>query len=123
LAGAVDDEYDRRGYLNEIQFINREIIRISEEIISNSKVPPIIIIQGDTGKSGKNMVEILNLYYTQGDVNSTLYRSISPVNTFRVLFNDYYGADFELLPDETWVNDELRIIRQKGLIVNDRYIG
>jgi hypothetical protein len=107
LAGAVNEEYDLIGYLNEIEFINREMLKISQEIISNSRVPPIIVIQGDTGKSGQNMVEILNLFYTQGEVNADLYPSISPVNTFRILLNSYLGADFELLPDETWVDDKL----------------
>lgn len=107
LAGAIDSEYDLRGYLNEIQFINSEILKISEEIISRSKTPPIIIIQGDTGKSGQNIFEILNLYYTRGETNNALYPSISPVNTFRAILNSYFGAEFDFLPDESWINGDL----------------
>jgi hypothetical protein len=28
-----------------------------------------------------------------------LYETISPVNTFRVIFNAYFGTDYEILPD------------------------
>jgi hypothetical protein len=35
--------------------------------------------------------------------HSILYPSISPVNSFRVLFNLYFGANFPLLPDRHFV--------------------
>jgi hypothetical protein len=28
-----------------------------------------------------------------------LYPTITPVNTFRLVFNDYFGGRYELLPD------------------------
>jgi len=112
LDGAINEEYDIKGYLNEVQFINSQILEISKEIIAKSKTPPIIIIQGDTGKSGQNIVEILNAYYTRGETNSSLYPSISPVNTFRVILNSYFGAKFDILPDES---------RRDGEIVFERW--
>ena len=42
---------------------------------------------------------ILNAYYLPGDGSKKLYPSISPVNTFRVVFSHYFGADLDLLPD------------------------
>ncbi len=34
--------------------------------------------------------------------NSPLYDGISPVNSFRVVFNAYFGTKFALLPDRTY---------------------
>jgi len=45
---------------------------------------------------------ILNAYHLPGDGNSQLYDSISPVNTFRVIFNQYFGADLKLLEDRSY---------------------
>jgi hypothetical protein len=39
LAGAVNDEYDRPGYISEIQFINRKLLEITDRIISASEAP------------------------------------------------------------------------------------
>jgi hypothetical protein len=33
--------------------------------------------------------------------------AITPVNTFRILFNARYGADLPLLPDEVWAHEDL----------------
>jgi len=32
-----------------------------------------------------------------------LYPTISPVNTFRIVFNVYFNANYKLLNDETYV--------------------
>ena len=34
-----------------------------------------------------------------------LYQSISPVNSFRVIFNAYFGTDLPLLDDEVYIFD------------------
>jgi hypothetical protein len=42
---------------------------------------------------------ILNVYYFPDQDYTALYPAISPVNTFRVVLNQYFGADYPLLPD------------------------
>ena len=42
---------------------------------------------------------ILNAYYLPGIGQGDLYPTISPVNSFRVVFNQYFGGKFPLLPD------------------------
>jgi hypothetical protein len=44
---------------------------------------------------------ILNAYYLPGVDSSVLYPTISPVNSFRVVFNTYFGTNLPLLPDRT----------------------
>lgn len=49
---------------------------------------------------------ILNAYYLpnvdKDALNSSLYPSITPVNSFRLVFNLYFDADYELLPDKSY---------------------
>ena len=45
---------------------------------------------------------ILNAYYLPGNGGNSLYPAISPVNTFRVVFNAYFGGRFPLLPDTSY---------------------
>ena len=50
----------------------------------------------------REKTRVLNAYCFPGVDTSVLYPSISPVNSFRVLFNLYFGADFEHLPDRNY---------------------
>ena len=101
-AGAIDDEYQREGYTGQVAFIDSRISEIAAEIIRASDPPPILIIQGDHGLGGHNRLQILNMYYFPGVTDTGLYPNITPVNSFRVLFNAYFGADLELLPDRSF---------------------
>jgi len=92
------------GYVMQLQFINREIARIVQEIIASSDTPPVIIIQGDHGpwlQPKDRRLSILNAYYLPGHQDA-VSRTITPVNTFRLVFNLYLGGDFDLLPDESF---------------------
>ncbi len=96
-----DASYIDQGYVNQVQFIDQAIVEIVEAIIAESQVPPIIIIQGDHGWRDDNRYEILNAYYLPGvsGEGMILYDTISPVNSFRVIFNTYFAADLPLLED------------------------
>lgn len=47
-------------------------------------------------------VAILNVYYFSDGEDEWLYSSISPVNTFGGIFNQYFHADYELLEDVSY---------------------
>lgn len=107
-------------YLNQLQFVNKKVEVLVDEILSKSETPPIIILQADHGFkfacwktecSRKETLEdkfgILNAYYLPQGGDDLLYPSISPVNTFRVVFNFYFGASFELLSDESYESPHL----------------
>jgi hypothetical protein len=44
-------------------------------------------------------MSILNAYYFSDGPPRELYDSITPVNTFRVVFNHYFNANMPLLKD------------------------
>lgn len=90
------------GYRNQVLFVNSQIGPILEQIITDSERPPIIIVQGDHGsviESPKQRMRILNAYYLPEEGNLHLYENVSPVNTFRVVFNQYFGAEMPILED------------------------
>ncbi len=93
-------------YIGQVIFINREILQVIDTILAKSETPPIIIIQGDHGPppqlapASTQKMPILNAYYLPGvDADKVLYSSISPVNTFRVILNSYFGQTLPLLED------------------------
>jgi hypothetical protein len=93
-------------YIGQVIFINREILQVIDTILAKSESPPIIILQGDHGPppqlapSSAQKLPILNAYYLPGvDVDKVLYSSISPVNTFRVILNSYFGQNLTLRED------------------------
>ncbi len=105
-------ERDRK-YVAQLKFINKKTIEAIDDILANSKKPPVIILQSDHGvrwefgPEGKihdyrTYFGILNAYHLPGSDNSQLYESISPVNSFRVIFNRYFGANLELLEDRSY---------------------
>lgn len=89
------------GYLDQVTFINAHLEEMARYIIENSPIPPIIIIQGDHGPWNlpKNeTLKILNAYYLPGHEDK-LYPTITPVNTFRIVLNEYLNAKYDLLTD------------------------
>lgn len=90
------------GYRDQVIFINKKFGPILAEIIAKSPLPPIIVVQGDHGsiiESPVRRMSIFNAYYLPNGGDKQLYENISPVNSFRMIFDYYLGADYELLPD------------------------
>jgi hypothetical protein len=108
-----DEEY-AQGYVNAIQYLNQEMEQIITAIIEKSSTPPIVIIQGDHGPGDhyntlaldRNCLwerySILNAYYFPNQDYTALYPEITPVNSFRVVLNSYFGTDLGLLEDRNY---------------------
>ncbi len=92
------------GYVNQTQFLNGKLLETIDTILSESKTPPVIILQGDHGpwiQPNPQHFFILNAYYLPGH-EKELYPTVSPVNSFRMVFNDYFGGKYDMLPDKTY---------------------
>jgi hypothetical protein len=97
----------RLGYVNQVKFISDRISQVVKGIIKNSAVAPIIILQGDHGPShfdNTSRMGILNAYYFP-EVNAGLYPRVTPVNSFRLLFQTYFGEDLKLLEDVSYYSE------------------
>ena len=128
-------EKDR--YLETIMFADRQIEILVDKIISKSERPPIIVIQADEGPYARAIKErgkdqskrrrirsgILNMFYLPGVDYSILYPTITPVNTFRLVFNHYFGTHFERLEDRTYVSTNNKNIYEFIDITNRIYTG
>jgi len=82
------------------EYLNMRMIEVLSTIISESEIEPIIILQSDHGDGeGGYRNLILNAYYLPDGGSASLYPAITPVNTFRLIFNHYFGMDYSILDD------------------------
>jgi hypothetical protein len=110
---------ETENYLNQLIFITKKIKVLIDEILMKSKVPPIIILQSDHGprstfpkdvtlprqpteKMLKEIFGIFNAYYLPSSGSDLLYESITPVNTFRLVFDFYFNTNYGLLDDRSY---------------------
>jgi hypothetical protein len=105
-------------FAGQLAFTNSQIKPLIERLLSGSEDRrPIIIVQADEGpKPLRDDVDwrgrwvqqwqvrhgILNAYSFPGLSDTGLYPSITPVNSFRLLLDRYFGADLPLLPDRSY---------------------
>ena len=108
---------DQDGYVKQLQFINLKILEVIDQIkLNHNKDDFIMIIQSDHGPASlgndemsnpsddliKERMGILNAYYVPNDVESRLYKDITPVNTFRVLLSELFNIDLPVLDDKNY---------------------
>jgi hypothetical protein len=93
-----------KGYQNQLTFLNQKMLEAMDTLLAESETPPIIVLQGDHGpwlQTKEKRLWILNAYYLPGQ-SDKLYPTISPVNTFRLLFNSYFGGKYDMLADTSY---------------------
>ncbi len=111
-------------YRDQVIFANKKVKEMVDIILKNEKTPPVIIIQGDHGPGSeggdtdfdvlvnpserliKERMNILNAYYFPDKKYDALYDDITPVNSFRVLFNTYFGTKLSLLEDKSYISPD-----------------
>lgn len=115
----------KENYLGQVEYANTRILKMIDGLLD---VPdarkPILVIQADEGphpqrRDGYLGVQvswkkasldelhfkfpILSTYYLPGKSYDDLYPSISPVNSFRTIFDLYFGTDLGRLPDRSYI--------------------
>jgi hypothetical protein len=101
-------------YLGQVEFVNQQVEHLVERLLSETETPPMIILQADHGsklirQEGdpvpqmlKERLGILNAYLLPDGGERFVHDGITPVNTFRVLFMAYFGAEYEPLEDRSY---------------------
>lgn len=126
LNSKMSTQHVRDLYTGQLAYVTKKAQETIDVILATSKVPPIILLQADHGPGYMGMETglaegplseadirhtgdgtspttcILNAYYFPGDGPDQLYRSISPVNSFRVMLNRYFGTNLPILEDCTY---------------------
>ncbi len=101
-------------YTGQMTYLNRLVLTLVDQLQADPNYRPVIIIQGDHGPAAyldapggpcvRERTSILNAYYLPDAAPAQLYDSITPVNTFRVVFNAYFGTQLDLLGDRTYLS-------------------
>ena len=50
-------------------------------------------------------LSILNAYYVPEISENQFYENITPVNSFRIIFNDYFNGNYKILEDRNYWNN------------------
>jgi phosphoglycerol transferase MdoB-like AlkP superfamily enzyme len=109
-------------YTNQVQCINKRLAQTIEAIQRNSDRPQVILLQSDEGaqflagrltppdnwKEANDLLlnqkfPILSALYLPGVSTDHLYETMTPVNSFRTIFNLYFSANLPLLPDKNYI--------------------
>ena len=104
---------NKEAYLNQVKFANKQTQQIVEKILEVDN-DAVIIIQGDHGSQFTmdwdnpdiemidERMSILNAYHLPRGGEQFLYDSITPVNTFRVVFNAYLNGTYSYVEDNQY---------------------
>jgi hypothetical protein len=104
----------RSGYASQAKYITEQIEPTIDRILARSPEPPIIILQSDHGSGLRHHLDsledtdlhermsILNCYYFPDRNYERLNDRITPVNTFRVVLDQFFGAKLPLLEDRNY---------------------
>jgi len=95
-------------YIEYLQYGNKRLLELIDNILKNSVSSPLIIVLSDHGfrhpeKKAELAYDFINLnaaYFPDGNY-SRFYDGISNVNQFRLIFNQYFSQRLPMLKDST----------------------
>jgi hypothetical protein len=105
---------DRQAYVDQLTFTDRSVLEFVDRILADSDTSPIIVIQSDHGPASSGSLDrptlrilrermaIFNAYLVPDALRPALHDTISPVNTFRIILGQSFGAHLPLLKDEAY---------------------
>lgn len=105
-------------YRDQLIYLNTRLIAALDALRDAARRPVVIVLHGDHGP-GSNLVwdnaqetnqkerfGILNAYLFPGGDYASMDVTISPVNSYRIVLNRYFGAALERLPDRSYFSTE-----------------
>lgn len=115
-------------YLDQMAYTNKRIKEVLSNITADPTRQPVVVLQADEGPYPKRFQDnqhafnwlkatdaeeqektgILSAYYLPGIDSSAVYPGISPVNSFRLVFNSYFGTNLPYLEDKHYIDNEPR---------------
>lgn len=119
----------RAAYIEQIQCVNRKVESVVTAWLARSRVPPLILIQGDHGHglSSRNLpgddrlspaqtrdrLSVFAAYRVPGARPGELPDTVTPVNAMRYALRTTFGADLPPLPDASYWSSFQRPFRMK----------
>jgi hypothetical protein len=102
------------GYREQLAYANEFAQKMVTAILAQKQRKAIIVLQGDHGPGShldwtsyenscpRERLSILDAYYFPDQDYSKLSQDITPVNTFRVILDQYFGANLKTLPNHSY---------------------
>lgn len=116
---SLSESYTKEKYLAQIKYIQSHVLTLLDKLNKDPR-KKVVIVQGDHGPSLQEGADgnpspsflqerfrILNAYRLPDADSDTIYDGITPVNSFRVVFNKYFDAKLPLLEDKCYFSPTL----------------
>ena len=100
-----DDQTALRAYGDQVAYLNARLLEAMQAILQSSPNPPVILLTADHGwaeRDAEDKHSILHAYFLPDNGALALYPTITPVNSFRLIFDLYFGTSLGLLPDQSY---------------------
>ena len=110
------DDYPQN-YAYQVEYLNHAVLQTIDDILDASEKPVVIILQSDHGDEfmldwdnpsavgvGARSA-ILNAIYYSDRSYEELYPAMTPVNTFRAVFNHWFGTGYPWLQDKVFFHE------------------
>ena len=109
----LDPSEEKTAYLNQLIYLTKILKDVIKNLQENSENQPIIIVQSDTGPSTKfgetmnemhqvDRMSIFNAYYFPNGKYDLLSDDVTPVNSFRIVFDSHFETNYGLVDDRVF---------------------
>jgi len=109
----LDPNEEKTAYLNQLIYLTKILKDVIKNLQENSENQPIIIVQSDTGPSTKfgetmnemhqvDRMSIFNAYYFPNGKYDLLSDNVTPVNSFRIVFDSHFETNYGLVDDRVF---------------------
>lgn len=109
-----EDWFDSQSYKEQVIFLEQQLLRKLKQLVKDTNGKAIIILQADHGPASSleydslkptsdyldERMHIFNAYYLPSNPSIKPWPTITPVNSFRLVLNDYFGTKLPFLKDE-----------------------
>ncbi len=121
-------EWYRKGYSDQVHYLNQRLLPVLRRLIEASEPPPVVLLQADHGPeegSAEDRMAILSAYHFGGRAEGRLYPTLTPVNNFRLIFNEIFAAELPLLPERSYYSTynrpyDFRSISSNGCLADKK---
>jgi hypothetical protein len=109
-----------QSYTGQVRWVNGKVLALLDDLLlPPEKNRPVIIIQSDEGflpglavsNSPDRVLQahfpIMEAFYLPGLSDPPVYPTITPVNVFRLVFDQYFDAGMPMLPDRNYAFPDL----------------
>ena len=114
ISGLQDWE-NPQGYVNQVIYATNQVSMVIKNIVKNDP-DAVVIIQGDTGtftgiedmvtKKMNDVYQVHSILYAVRIPDANNLENVGSVNTYRIIFNNYFNTNYEYFEQHSYELDE-----------------